>query len=63
MRTAPFDLAPGQVNDVSLAAMTGGFRQLLLSRGEIPTPHTLRSLVPVSTRKPGRSRYPTTACP
>ena len=41
------------VNDVALAAVTGGFRRLLLSRGEEPTARTLRSLVPVSTRAPG----------
>lgn len=41
------------VNDVALAAATGGFRQLLLSRGEEPTAHAVRSLVPVSTRAPG----------
>ncbi|MEP7178512.1 MAG: wax ester/triacylglycerol synthase family O-acyltransferase, partial [Pseudonocardiales bacterium] len=46
------------VNDVSLAAITGGFRQLLLSRGETPTAHTLRSLVPVSTRQPGQESIP-----
>lgn len=43
----------GTVNDVALAAVTGGFRALLLSRGEAPSEHTLRSLVPVSTRAPG----------
>lgn len=41
------------VNDVALAAVTGGFRSLLLSRGERPDAHALRSLVPVSTRTPG----------
>jgi WS/DGAT/MGAT family acyltransferase len=46
------------VNDVSLAAVAGAFRQLLLSRGETPGPHTLRALVPVSTRKPGEESIP-----
>jgi WS/DGAT/MGAT family acyltransferase len=46
------------VNDVALAAIAGGFRQLLLSRGETPTAHTLRTLVPVSTRKPGEEATP-----
>jgi len=46
------------VNDVALAAVTGGFRQLLLSRGEEPTARTLRSLVPVSTRAPGEESIP-----
>ena len=41
------------VNDVALAAVSGGFRLLLMSRGEEPTAHALRSLVPVSTRAPG----------
>ena len=41
------------VNDVALAAVSGGFRQLLVSRGEPPDAHALRSLVPVSTRAPG----------
>jgi diacylglycerol O-acyltransferase len=43
----------GTVNDVALAVVTGGFRALLLSRGETPAAHSLRSLVPVSTRAPG----------
>ena len=41
------------VNDVALTVATGGFRHLLLSRGEEPTAHAVRSLVPVSTREPG----------
>lgn len=41
------------VNDVALAAVSGGFRELLLSRGEAPDARALRSLVPVSTRMPG----------
>lgn len=43
----------GTVNDVVLAAITGGFRTLLLARGETPHPHSLRSLVPVNVRAPG----------
>ncbi len=46
------------VNDVALAAVTGGFRRLLLSRGEQPDSHALRSLVPVSTRAPGEESIP-----
>jgi len=46
------------VNDVALTAVTGGFRLLLLSRGEEPDAHTLRSLVPVSTREPGAESIP-----
>jgi diacylglycerol O-acyltransferase len=43
----------GTVNDVALAAITAGFRELLVSRGETPKPHTVPSLVPVSLRAPG----------
>ena len=43
----------GTVNDVVLAAITGGFRALLLARGVQPGPHMVRSLVPVSVRAPG----------
>jgi len=43
----------GTVNDVVLAAITGGFRALLLARGEQPGPRMVRSLVPVSVRAPG----------
>ena len=43
----------GTVNDVVLAAISGGFRSLLLARGEEPGPHMVRSLVPVSVRAPG----------
>lgn len=43
----------GTVNDVVLAAICAGFRELLLSRGEEPRPHELPSLVPVSVRAPG----------
>lgn len=42
------------VNDVALAAVTAGFRRLLISRGETPDAHSLRSLVPVSMRAPGQ---------
>jgi diacylglycerol O-acyltransferase len=43
----------GTFNDVVLAAVTAGFRRLLMSRGELPTEHLLRTLVPVSIRPPG----------
>jgi diacylglycerol O-acyltransferase len=43
----------GTVNDVVLAAISSGFRALLLSRGEQPQPHMVPSLVPVSLRSPG----------
>ena len=45
----------GTVNDVVLAAISGGFRALLLDRGEQPEPHEVPSLVPVSVRPPGDS--------
>ncbi|MGC2797591.1 MAG: wax ester/triacylglycerol synthase domain-containing protein, partial [Mycobacterium sp.] len=49
------------INDVALAAITEGFRSVLLHRGEKPRPDSLRTLVPVSVRssdtldKPGNS--------
>jgi diacylglycerol O-acyltransferase len=46
------------VNDVALAAVSGAFRLLLISRGEEPDAHALRSLVPVSTREPGAESIP-----
>ncbi len=46
------------VNDVALAAVTGGFRRLLRARGEPTDAHALRSLVPVSTRKAGEESIP-----
>jgi diacylglycerol O-acyltransferase / wax synthase len=42
----------GTVNDVVLAAITHGFRELLLTRGE-GVDRVLRTLVPVSVRRPG----------
>jgi len=42
----------GTVNDVVLAAITNGFRELLQSRGE-SVDRVLRTLVPVSVRRPG----------
>lgn len=41
----------GTVNDVVLAAVTGGYRELLLARGDDVTTARFRSLVPVSTRR------------
>ena len=43
----------GTVNDVVLTAIAGGFRALLLARGEEPQARTVPSLVPVSTRAAG----------
>jgi WS/DGAT/MGAT family acyltransferase len=43
----------GTMNDVVLAAISGGFRSLLLARGELPESHEVPSLVPVSVRAPG----------
>ncbi|MGZ4617560.1 MAG: wax ester/triacylglycerol synthase family O-acyltransferase [Frankiaceae bacterium] len=42
----------GTVNDVLLAAISGGFRGLLEHRGEPLGPHTVRTMVPVSVRAP-----------
>ncbi len=40
----------GTLNDVVLAAVANGYRNLLLDRGEDPETATLRTLVPVSVR-------------
>jgi diacylglycerol O-acyltransferase len=40
----------GTVNDVVLTAITGGFRALLLGRGEDTTDQVVKTLVPVSVR-------------
>jgi diacylglycerol O-acyltransferase / wax synthase len=39
------------INDVVLAAISGGYRELLLSRGEDADRARVRSMVPVSTRR------------
>ena len=41
------------VNDVVLACVTGGFRDLLVHRGEPVEGRRVRNLVPVSMRPPG----------
>jgi diacylglycerol O-acyltransferase len=46
--------AGGTFNDVVLAAVSGGFRALLLARGEQPDGRAVRSLVPVNVRAPGQ---------
>jgi diacylglycerol O-acyltransferase / wax synthase len=43
----------GTINDVVLATITRGFRDLLLERGEPVTGRVVRTLVPVSVRRPG----------
>jgi len=40
----------GTVNDLVLAVVAGAFRELLLVRGEVPDPASVRCLVPVSVR-------------
>lgn len=40
------------LNDVALAAITDGFRTVLLARGEQPRRTSLRTLIPVSVRSP-----------
>ena len=45
----------GTVNDVVLAAITGGLLTFLAARGEPVDGRTIRSMVPVSTRRPGDS--------
>jgi len=48
----------GTVNDVVLAAITRGFRDLLLARGEDVTDRIVRTLVPVSVRSARRDGAP-----
>jgi WS/DGAT/MGAT family acyltransferase len=43
----------GTVNDVVLTAITRGFRDLLAKRGELTDRLVVRSMVPVSVRRPG----------
>jgi diacylglycerol O-acyltransferase / wax synthase len=46
----------GTVNDVVLTLITNGYRELLQGRGEPISPTTvIRTMVPVSVRKPGES--------
>ena len=45
----------GSPNDVVLAIVTRGIRDLLVSRGEEPEPHAVRCLVPVSVRRPNET--------
>lgn len=40
------------INDVALAALTESYRASLIRRGEQPRPDSLRTLVPVSMRRP-----------
>lgn len=48
----------GTVNDVVLSTITRGFRELLLGRDEDLRPHAVRTLVPVSVRRPdARGRF------
>jgi diacylglycerol O-acyltransferase len=42
----------GTVNDLVLAVVTSAFRDLLLARGDEPSAHGVRTLVPVSVRRP-----------
>jgi WS/DGAT/MGAT family acyltransferase len=41
------------VNDVVLAAITSGYRQLMVHSGQNPDPYAVRTLVPVSVRAQG----------
>jgi WS/DGAT/MGAT family acyltransferase len=47
------DTLGGTVNDVVLAAVTGGLRALLLQRGEQPPSQGLRAMVPMNVRAAG----------
>ena len=44
----------GTVNDVVLAVITGAFRTFLLARGEDVDGRSIRTMVPVSLRRPGQ---------
>lgn len=46
------------LNDLVLASVAGGLRDLLLDRGRQPDPQALRSLLPVSSRRPGTAGLP-----
>jgi WS/DGAT/MGAT family acyltransferase len=46
------DAVGGTINDVVLTAIAGGFRRYLAARGESVTDDLVRSLVPVSVRRP-----------
>jgi diacylglycerol O-acyltransferase len=46
------DRLGGTVNDLVLTAVTRAFRELLRARGEEPEPGSVRTLVPVSVRRP-----------
>jgi WS/DGAT/MGAT family acyltransferase len=46
------DAVGGTINDVVLAAIAGGFRRYLAARGESVADDLVRSLVPVSVRRP-----------
>jgi WS/DGAT/MGAT family acyltransferase len=48
----------GTVNDVVLAAVTSGLRDLVVARGEDPSTVALRTLVPVSVRAPSAHGIP-----
>lgn len=48
----------GTVNDVVLAAVSGGYRALLVSRGEDPDDAVVTTLVPVSVRGTGGEGVP-----
>jgi diacylglycerol O-acyltransferase / wax synthase len=48
----------GTINDVVLAAVTAGFRDLLAERGELVAGQVVRALVPVSVRRRGEQSAP-----
>jgi diacylglycerol O-acyltransferase len=47
----------GSPNDAALAIVTRAFRHLLVTRGEHPSAHAVRCLVPVSTRDPADASH------
>lgn len=44
------------VNDVLMAAVAGGFREVILANGNDPTDRVVRAVMPVSLRRPGDAR-------
>jgi diacylglycerol O-acyltransferase len=47
----------GTVNDVVLTAIAGGYRDLLIARGDDLDAQALRTLIPVSVRRPGDAAF------
>ncbi|MCB0916470.1 MAG: DUF1298 domain-containing protein [Actinobacteria bacterium] len=44
------------INDVLMAAVAGGFREVIVANGHDPADRTVRAVMPVSLRRPGDAR-------